>query len=311
MARFKGPIPTEPAERLARIREARGYEVKRWAPYAMIGMDPEIFEPTYIGHENAQRRIPEDYAKVYADFFGVSRQWLLTGAGPDPFADGDLKPHDPELIDAAKERAAQATRDDRQRKKERDAKTANGPRDGAWDLERISESEMHGGTVGRETGVRGIPKGAIAQLNASGGMGGGGLTIINDGVPGKHGMTFSAEAISDYWRLPSSILSALSVRNEDVIVLPVKGNSMAPVLLEGDFLFVDTRHRWPSPDGIYALADDFDEIIVKTIRMADPEGEEGIWVEIHSENPSYKPRRKRAEEIRIIGRVIRRFSAVF
>lgn len=166
--------------------------------------------------------------------------------------------------------------------------------------------------IGSETGP--LPPGASPQLDVTGGMGAGGFVLTAEGVPGKSGMTFAAEHISGYWQLPEQVLSSLAIRARDTLIIPVQGNSMSPTLIEGDMVFVDTRHRWPSPDGVYALADDFGGIIVKTLRLADNDEGDGPHIEIVSDNPDkdrYPPKRRRAEDLRIIGRVVRRFSAVF
>jgi len=168
-------------------------------------------------------------------------------------------------------------------------------------------------TVGEHT-PNSLPPGASPQLDVTGGMGAGGFVLTAEGVPGLGGMTFAAEHISGYWQLPEHVLQALQLRARDTLIIPVQGNSMAPTLVEGDSVFVDTRHRWPSPDGVYALADDFGGIIVKTLRLADSDDGEGPYIEIVSDNPDrdrYPPKLRRAEDLRIIGRVVRRFSAVF
>lgn len=261
-------------ERLRRTRETRGYASASEAARAM-----RIEEAGYRHHENGTRGMTTEKLKFYARYFKVPLEWLLDGPKsgiPDPLLNASSNVR--ELTYVKNPEAPDPIHDDAP-------------------------------TSGSETGRRGIPPDGIAQLDASGGMGAGGLTLVNDGVPGKNGMTFSAESISDYWRLPSSIVSALALRNTDIIALPVKGTSMLPLLAEGDFVFIDTKHRRPSPDGVYALADDFDEIIVKTLRAVDgPEG--GSIIEVVSANPEFPVRRKAPEELRIIGRVIRKFSTI-
>lgn len=165
-------------------------------------------------------------------------------------------------------------------------------------------------TVGEHTGTRGIPEGSTPQLDVTAGMGAGGFILTSDGVPGKFGMTFAADHISGYWQLPDQVLTGA----RHTVVIPVQGNSMAPTLIEGDHVFVDTRHRWPSPDGVYALADDFGGIVVKTLRLSEHRGDEGPYIDVVSDNPDrerYPVKTRPADELRIIGRVVRRFSAVF
>ena len=164
-------------------------------------------------------------------------------------------------------------------------------------------------TVGSETGRRGIPEDAIAQLDVTAGMGGGGMTIVSPGVPGKSGMTFAAENIRDYWRLPIEILVALGLRAGDVSIMPVQGDSMSPTLTEGEFVFIDTRHRLPSPDGLYALTDEFGGIVVKRLEVLGRRNDDTL-VRVISDNPRHAPKDRMLSEMNILGRIVRRFGVV-
>lgn len=179
-----------------------------------------------------------------------------------------------------------------------------------FDPDKEDSSPEEGMTIGAITGQRGIPDDATGQLDVTGGMGGGGVTIVSEGVPGKHGMTFAAENIADYWRVPPVVLSAMGgVRPTDITFIPVQGDSMYPTLTEGDVVVVDTRHRWPSPDGVYALNDPFGGIIVKRLELGEPEDGEAV-VMILSDNPRHNPKRSPIAEVRIVGRVLRKFGQV-
>jgi len=164
-------------------------------------------------------------------------------------------------------------------------------------------------TVGSETGRRGVPKDTLVQLDVTGGMGGGGLTIISDGVPGKSGMTFAAEHVRDYWRLPLDLMAGMGLRPHDTIVLPVQGDSMLPTLNEGDFVFVDTKHRLPSPDGLYALTDEFGGIIVKRLEVLGRRGDD-VVVHVMSDNERHPSKERFLSDMQIIGRVVRRFGVI-
>lgn len=165
-------------------------------------------------------------------------------------------------------------------------------------------------TIGSETGRRGIPKDATAQLDVTAGMGAGGMTIISPGVPGQSGMTFAAEHVRDYWRLPPHMLTGMGLRPHDIVIIPVQGDSMLPTLNEGDCVFVDTRHRLPSPDGIYALTDEFGGIVVKRLEVLGRQ-EDDVLVHVISDNAERHPAKKRTlSEIQIIGRVVRRFGVI-
>ena len=227
---------------------------------------------TYRAHENGQNDFSDEQAALYARVFGIDPAELIFGRAR-PSLVGSYDPDAPE-----------------------------------------SRGDDESMTVGSETGSRGIPDGSTPQLDVTAGMGAGGFILTSEGVPGKFGMTFSADHISGYWQLPDQVLSSLAMRARDTVIIPVQGNSMSPTLIEGDFVFIDTRHRWPSPDGVYALADDFGGIVVKTLRVSEQRGDEGPYIDVVSDNPDrdrYPVKTRPADDLRIIGRVVRRFSAVF
>lgn len=166
-------------------------------------------------------------------------------------------------------------------------------------------------SLGRATGQRNIPAGHSAQIDVTGGMGGGGLTTIAESVPGPNGLTFAADHVRDHWRLPTEVLSALALKAENIAIIPVQGDSMLPTLNEGDFVFVDTRHRFPSPDGIYAIADSFGGIVVKRLEVVSQPGDDELKISVISDNSErHASREWRMEDMHIIGRVVRRFGVV-
>lgn len=166
-------------------------------------------------------------------------------------------------------------------------------------------------THGTETGLRGAPDGSSAQLDVTAGMGAGGMTIVAPGIPGKSGMTFHAEVISDYWRVPPAILSSMGgAKAKDITFIPCQGDSMAPTLVEGDVVVVDTRHGWPSPDGIYAILDQFGGIIVKRLELREAIGDGPMLVAVISDNPRHREKIMAVDEVKIVGRVLRKFGLV-
>jgi phage repressor protein C with HTH and peptisase S24 domain len=225
---------------------------------------------TYRAHENGQNEFNPEEAERYGRKFGVTAAYLLTGDGTPP---------KPKLINS-------------------------------FDPDNESDESDDTPTIGRETGARGIPPDASAQVDVTAGLGAGGLTMTADGVPGRHGLTFSADVIRDYWRLPPVLLGALGMRAHDVTVVMVQGDSMHPTLNEGDFVFVDTRHRVPSPDGIYALSDAFGGIVVKRLEVTGGPDEDDMRLHVISDNPRHPPKSQSLGETNIIGRVLRKFGVV-
>lgn len=165
-------------------------------------------------------------------------------------------------------------------------------------------------SMGSETGFNGAPEGSSPQIDITAGMGAGGLSITNEGVPGKHGMTFSAESVKDYWKLPPAILVTLGLAAQDIAIFPVQGDSMQPTLDEGDVVFIDTRHRRPSPDGLYAIIDEIGGLAIKRLEISSDPGADDALVSVISDNPRHKTKIWRAADLYIVGRVLRKFSTV-
>lgn len=148
----------------------------------------------------------------------------------------------------------------------------------------------------------------IPEIHLTAGLGGGGVATVKS-TSNKHGITFSKEVVRDHWRLPEWILGRMHARAENIAAFPVQGDSMEPTLNDGDVIFVDTRHRHPSPDGIYALADEFGGVIVKRLEVTSRPGDEIVNVSIISDNPRHRTRDLTLPEIYIIGRYVGRFTA--
>lgn len=262
----------EKHERLKAAREAAGFTSATAAARSL-----SVAAPTYLGHENGSRDFDDAAAELYARRLGVRTAWLTFGEEPRKRRAIDL--------------------DDEPRRLPVGAEFEPDPDPDAP------------ATMGEHTGRNGIPVDGIAQLDVTAGMGGGGMTIVSQGVAGRSGMTFAAENIRDYWRLPVEILTALGLRAGDIAIMPVQGDSMSPTLTEGEYVFVDTRHRLPSPDGLYALTDDFGGIVVKRLEVVGRRDDDTL-LRVISDNPKHEPKQRLLSEMAIIGRIVRRFGVV-
>lgn len=146
----------------------------------------------------------------------------------------------------------------------------------------------------------------IDQIDVVAGLGGGGLSIIH--ATATNGISFHKEVVSDYWRMPGSILSRLGVLPQYVKAFPAQGDSMAPTIMDGDVVFSDTRHRVPSPPGVYVLADQFGGVIVKRLEVISRPGDDPVVVRISSDNTRHRDQELTMDEITIIGRYVGRFT---
>ena len=146
----------------------------------------------------------------------------------------------------------------------------------------------------------------IPEIDVHAGAGGGGFTALES--HSTNGMTFSREVVRDHWRLPEWVLYSLNAKAGNLAAFPVQGDSMAPTLLDGDVVFVDTRVRQPSPPGLFVLADEFGGVIVKRLEVSSNPGEENIMVRVGSDNPHHMTKDLRLDEISIVGRYVGRFT---
>lgn len=138
----------------------------------------------------------------------------------------------------------------------------------------------------------------IDELDARAGLGGGGVSTIDVRRDGIH-----ADAVkADRWRFPSDFMHyELRAPAARLIVIETMGDSMAPTISPGERVIVDTGHKAPSPDGIYALRDQFGGMIVKRLQVLrrDPP-----VVRVISDNPAHDAEEIGLDEVEVVGRVL-------
>ncbi len=170
----------------------------------------------------------------------------------------------------------------------------------------VDEAEL-GGPRGPRPGRAAVSvQEQIPEIDVHAGAGGGGFTALES--HSSNGMTFSREVVRDHWRLPDWLLYSLNARSGNLAAFPVQGDSMAPTLLDGDVVFVDTRIRQPSPPGLFVLADEFGGVIVKRLEVSSGPGDENVMVRVGSDNPHHLTKELRLDEISIVGRYVGRFT---
>lgn len=146
----------------------------------------------------------------------------------------------------------------------------------------------------------------IDEIDVTSGLGGGGLTIRENTV--QNGIVFDREVVRDVWRVPDSILNRFGARPQHIKAFPSRGDSMTPTINDGDVVFADTRHRVPSPPGVYVLADEFGGVVVKRLEVISRPNDDPVIVRVSSDNPRHSDRELTLDEIRIIGIYIGRFT---
>jgi phage repressor protein C with HTH and peptisase S24 domain len=157
-------------------------------------------------------------------------------------------------------------------------------------------------SVSSVSGRRNLAADTTPEIDVTAGLGGGGLTTHVVESNGS-GLTFTAELVRDYWRLPEWLHARINVPPRHLAAFAVQGDSMEPTLTSGDTVFIDTRHRVPSPDGVYAIVDMFGGLIVKRLEVRDDR------VRVISDNQRHSEYTMSVEEIVVIGRYVGRFTA--
>lgn len=128
----------------------------------------------------------------------------------------------------------------------------------------------------------------VPTLNVHAGLGGGGFS---DGE-----MTGPPRLMP--WTL---IVDELHGSSGDFVLMPVIGQSMEPILHDGDNVLVDRRKTNPSQPGIFAIWDGYGLVAkwIERVPKSDPPA-----LRIFSENARFAPYESLVEQTRIIGRVV-------
>jgi phage repressor protein C with HTH and peptisase S24 domain len=160
--------------------------------------------------------------------------------------------------------------------------------------EHIDSSEVAAQFNGNQTArTLGVP-----ELETRAGMGGGGAISIEL----RAGGVAADPTKPDQWVLPPGFVrDELRAAPSGLVILETQGDSMLPTLAPGERVFVDTRHKRPSPDGIYALRDEFGGLIVKRLHALS----RGRF-SIISDNPTHPAREIKISDLAddIVGRVV-------
>ena len=141
--------------------------------------------------------------------------------------------------------------------------------------------------------------GQVPELDTRAGLGGGGLPAREVRKEGRHTDPVKSEG----WVFPSSFVrEQLHTSSGRLLVLETNGDSMVPTIASGERVVVDTNHKTPTPDGLYAIRDTFGHIVVKRLqvmRSARP-----TKVKIISDNPNHASEETPLGELEVVGKVL-------
>jgi transcriptional regulator with XRE-family HTH domain len=145
----------------------------------------------------------------------------------------------------------------------------------------------------------GPTRGQVPELDTRAGLGGGGVPAREVRKEGRHTDPIKSEG----WQFPASFVrEQLHASVPQLLVLDTTGDSMVPTIASGERVIVDTGHKTPTPDGLYAIRDTFGSIVVKrlqTVRSSRP-----TRVKIISDNASHPTEEVPLSELEVVGKVL-------
>jgi phage repressor protein C with HTH and peptisase S24 domain len=164
-------------------------------------------------------------------------------------------------------------------------------------------SHIESSDVLREEGSHdeplGPPPGQVPELDTRAGLGGGGVPAHEVRKEGRYTDPIKAEG----WVFPANFVrDQLHTAAARLLVLETNGDSMTPTILFSERVIVDTGHKTPTPDGLYAIRDTFGSIVVKRLqvmRTAKP-----TRVKIISDNPNHAGEEAPLNDLDIVGKVL-------
>jgi hypothetical protein len=74
--------------------------------------------------------------------------------------------------------------------------------------------------------------------------------------------------LTEQWVFPATFMhEVLHSSVERLLVVQCEGDSMAPTIASGERVIIVTEHRTPSPDGLYAIRDALDSVVVRRLHV--------------------------------------------
>jgi transcriptional regulator with XRE-family HTH domain len=108
---------------------------------------------------------------------------------------------------------------------------------------------------------------------------------------------------SEGWFFPASFLrEQLRASARQLLVVEAEGDSMAPTIMPGEKVIVDTGHKTPTPDGLYAIRDAFENVIIRRLQVL--RATHSSRVKVISDNPKHAAEEVPLTELEIVGKAV-------
>jgi transcriptional regulator with XRE-family HTH domain len=145
----------------------------------------------------------------------------------------------------------------------------------------------------------GPPPGQVPELDTRAGLGSGGKPSRELRKDGKHADHIKTEG----WVFPENFVrEQLQTSMNGLLVVGTDGDSMAPTIASGERVLVDTGHKTPTPDGLYAIRDTFGAIVIKRLQIM--RSSRPIRVKIISDNPNHASEETPVSDLEVVGKVL-------
>lgn len=117
-------------------------------------------------------------------------------------------------------------------------------------------------------------------------------------------VSFYNEASDLKISLPANIVQDLPLNKEKIIPTRINGQSMLPLLNNGDIALIDTSQNQPQDGKLFAINFFNEEIVARVFR--NPDG----TLLLSRDNPDYPPKTVRLDEVEIIGKLVYRMGGI-
>lgn len=267
-------------DRATRIRKVREINDLTQAEFATRLGD---VERGAVGNWERGKGISTENLEQIAKQFRVSMDWLSTGRGPEP---------------------APLTTNRASRRSARSPHGAQRAVVSSFDPDATDAAHKKKSTISTE-GTHDVPPGEIPQVAARLGLG---FAENADTIQIPLGAgSIAALEVVDTWKIPEHVLrrSLVGGTSRSVHIIECEGDSMEPRIRNGDFVFIDTSRRVPSPPGIFALNDGFGQTLKRLELIPNSEPPK---VMIIPENPRHQSYERNLDDLSIIGRFVCRLT---
>ena len=109
--------------------------------------------------------------------------------------------------------------------------------------------------------------------------------------------------LPEQWVFPATFThEVLHSSVEQLLVVQCEGDGMAPTIASGERLIIDTEHKTPSPDGLYAIRDALDSVVVRRLHVL--RSSKPVSVKVISDNPKNPSEEIPLNDLEVVGKVI-------